>query len=590
MATYIGQNLTQGSRQRVSYTATANQTTFSAGYAPGFVDVYQNGLLLPTSEYTASDGSTVVLNTGAALNDEIEIIGQFLFAVEDTVSSSSGGTFSSTVNVLGDFTVQDNFTVDTNTLYVDATNNRVGIGTTSPDTILEIVDRAPVLQIRDTNTGISDNLATLRLAETGAGDTTDNYYDLALENGDFIINYGGTASRVKIDRTTGYVGINTTVPSSTLDVNGTITADLIALDAATTEARYIKIGGGRTGIGDSYIDLISSGTYPDYGARFVRYGSTQDTQIRHRGTGALQLVADDAGIFRVDTNSLERMRITSDGKVGINTSAPETFFHVDDKDGNGPTVIFEGGGTNTDTPAAGEQTLFLKTGSGTGDLSTGIGFFGTFESFPGDTGNRRAADIRAGFDGGVWGNEYISFNVGVGTGNTGNDAAAMTDERLRITKTAVTANVPITATKFIGHDYYSAYANSTITLTGTDAVVPIDTQLASSSGSVFTLSAGRVTVTKAGTYMITYDVTTNITSGTGRSDSRALLYKNAVAVTGTESRMYNRTLGTGSSTGSATVILTLVANDIIDIRASQNSGADTIATLADASRLTITEV
>ena len=95
----------------------------------------------------------------------------------------------------------------------------VGIGTTSPDTILEIVDRAPVLQIRDTNTGITDNLATLRLAETGAGDTTDNYYDLALENGDFIINYGAT-NRVKIDRTTGYVGINTTAPSALLDVNG----------------------------------------------------------------------------------------------------------------------------------------------------------------------------------------------------------------------------------------------------------------------------------------------------------------------------------------------------------------------------------
>lgn len=243
----------------------------------------------------------------------------------------------------------------------------------------------------------------------------------------------------------GEVGIGTTsiTPGSKLDVAGIVTAELIALDAATTEARYIKIGGGRAAAGDSYIDLISSSTYPDYGARFARYGGTQDTQIRHRGTGTLLLVTDDAGDFRIDTNNTERMRIKSDGKVGVGTTAPETFFHVDDQDGTGPTVIFEGGGTNTDTPAAGEQTLFLKTGSGTGDLSTGIGFWGTFESFPSDVNNRRAADIRAGFDGGTWGNEYISFHVGVGSGSS-NDAAAMTDERLKITNSAATFAVQVT--------------------------------------------------------------------------------------------------------------------------------------------------
>ena len=40
---YIGQGLQQGRRQLYTFTATARQTTFSASYTPGYVDVYQNG-------------------------------------------------------------------------------------------------------------------------------------------------------------------------------------------------------------------------------------------------------------------------------------------------------------------------------------------------------------------------------------------------------------------------------------------------------------------------------------------------------------------------------------------------------------------
>ena len=138
--------------------------------------------------------------------------------------------------------------------------------------------------------------------------------------------------------------------------------------------------------------------------------------------------------------------------------------------------------------------------------------------------------------------------------------------------------------------YFSAYANAiTGTLTGTYAIVPIDTELASRA-SAFSLSGGRVTVNYAGTYTITYDVTTNTTLGSARSDTSAILYKNGSAVTGTEARMYNRTVGVGESTGTATVILTLAANDIIDVRAALNSGTDTVVTLADACRLTIVEI
>lgn len=133
------------------------------------------------------------------------------------------------------------------------------------------------------------------------------------------------------------------------------------------------------------------------------------------------------------------MATTISGSTGIDTQT----VSVDDGGGTGPSVTIKGGGTSTDSPADNEQTLYLQTRNGTTGLSTGIGLWGTFESFPSDTTARRAADLRAGFNGGTWGNEYISFHVGVGTGTTSNDSAAMTTERLRITKTAMTANVDI---------------------------------------------------------------------------------------------------------------------------------------------------
>ena len=69
---YIGQSISEGIRRLHTYTATAGQTTFSAVYfGSSFIDVYQNGVLLSPDDYTATSGTTVVLDTAAALNDEI---------------------------------------------------------------------------------------------------------------------------------------------------------------------------------------------------------------------------------------------------------------------------------------------------------------------------------------------------------------------------------------------------------------------------------------------------------------------------------------------------------------------------------------
>jgi hypothetical protein len=59
---------------RTSFTATGGQTTFTASYTVGFVEVYLNGVLLNASDYTASNGTSVVLGIAAISGDIVELI------------------------------------------------------------------------------------------------------------------------------------------------------------------------------------------------------------------------------------------------------------------------------------------------------------------------------------------------------------------------------------------------------------------------------------------------------------------------------------------------------------------------------------
>jgi hypothetical protein len=58
-----------------THTATAGQTSFSATYEVGYVDVYLNGAKLSGTQYTATNGTTIELIESASLDDIVEIIG-----------------------------------------------------------------------------------------------------------------------------------------------------------------------------------------------------------------------------------------------------------------------------------------------------------------------------------------------------------------------------------------------------------------------------------------------------------------------------------------------------------------------------------
>jgi len=74
------------SRTGLTTSATAGQTSFNFSYNVGFVDVFLNGVKLPSTEFTASNGSTIVLDDAAFANDTLEFI-----SLNTVPVTSSGG-------------------------------------------------------------------------------------------------------------------------------------------------------------------------------------------------------------------------------------------------------------------------------------------------------------------------------------------------------------------------------------------------------------------------------------------------------------------------------------------------------------------
>ena len=63
-------------------------------YSDGeYVDVFQNGVLLkPATDYTSTSGTTVVLVTGASLNDVVEIVVYDAFSIANSYTKSESDT------------------------------------------------------------------------------------------------------------------------------------------------------------------------------------------------------------------------------------------------------------------------------------------------------------------------------------------------------------------------------------------------------------------------------------------------------------------------------------------------------------------
>jgi len=71
-----------------TFTATAGQTTFTPSVNYSYVEVYKNNVRVPTNQYVATDGVSVVLNTGATAGDVLEI---YAYATVGGTATGTGG-------------------------------------------------------------------------------------------------------------------------------------------------------------------------------------------------------------------------------------------------------------------------------------------------------------------------------------------------------------------------------------------------------------------------------------------------------------------------------------------------------------------
>lgn len=78
-----------GTINTAKYTATAGQTTFAIVYDVGFVHVYLNGVKLESGvKFTANNGTSVVLATGATAGDVVDMIAFGIFSVANTYTKA----------------------------------------------------------------------------------------------------------------------------------------------------------------------------------------------------------------------------------------------------------------------------------------------------------------------------------------------------------------------------------------------------------------------------------------------------------------------------------------------------------------------
>jgi hypothetical protein len=162
-------------RNTTSFTATGGQTTFNLTYTPGYIDVYVNGVRLTSSEYTATNGTSVILTDGATLNDIVDIVA----FTDDGFYNPSRWTPGNGDNIY-------------------RLNGNVGIGTTSGTARLDIEG---VLGVDTTITGISTTttstidtlpIATYRSARFQVQITQSTDY----QSTDLMVIHNGTTSNI----------------------------------------------------------------------------------------------------------------------------------------------------------------------------------------------------------------------------------------------------------------------------------------------------------------------------------------------------------------------------------------------------------
>jgi len=229
-------NLVQIDRQ--SYTATASQTTFNITYSIPYVDVYVNGVHLSDEDYTATNGTTVVLTEACSAGDQVDLVGY------------SGGLISNAVKANGDLLIY---------------NSSTGIWENFPQASVSVgnANTANTLQTARTINGISfDGSANITVTTAGTGINVSGTV-VSIDN--TVVTLTGTQtlsnkSFSSFDQKTGSTTVaNQAVIQSTVATTTQTAVDTFSTSAYRSAKYLVQITQG-TNYQSSEIMILHNGT------------------------------------------------------------------------------------------------------------------------------------------------------------------------------------------------------------------------------------------------------------------------------------------------------------------------------------------
>lgn len=311
------------------YTATASQTTFSGSdensntlsYTVENLIVTRNGIVLEDgTDYTATNGTSVVLAVAAAVGDEINIVAFKSFTTADMVSKSNGGAFVGNVDFGAGIDVTGNITatgtVDGRDVATDGTKLD-GIEASADVTDATNVAAAGAAMLTGANfTGNVDVTGTV----TASGDIIRN--DTTTGTSKFALQYSGADAAVfKRNNATGVATIANGYAGSPVDAINISLAGAVGIGTASP-ANTLHVEESTTG---TAVRIAKGGNYIHIG------GSGSGTQYVKGFEGTVAFGNVYAGNTTFVTNDITRMTINSDGEVLIGSAqiSSATRFTVD---------------------------------------------------------------------------------------------------------------------------------------------------------------------------------------------------------------------------------------------------------------------
>jgi hypothetical protein len=346
---------------------TAQDLDFTTDSGTGAVDLdSQTFSILGTANEIETSGTGQTVTIGLPSTITANVTGNVSGNLTGTVLTAAQTNITS-VGTLSSLAVSGNLTVDTNTLFVDAANNWVGIGTSSPSRPIHILAPTPGIKLEDTTGSDFGEIVSVDgdlyiRADEGAtqADSSirfqiDQSEKVRIDSGgnmgigtapdadaELHIYKNGDAARVRIERE-----FNPQLDLESLSGYARIgTLNNFPLAFQTNAAERMRItSSGNVGIGTSNADylLTAFGNAQRIGLKVPSAGEDwSDTDLggfvfrTHFGTQektgmyAVGNFATDTYqpnlVFR--TNAADRLVIKSSGNVGIGTSSPASLLHI----------------------------------------------------------------------------------------------------------------------------------------------------------------------------------------------------------------------------------------------------------------------